>query len=546
MKDWPNLAAMFFNQAERLGDTNFLWAKQDGAFRPITWRQAAARAAALAAALKERGVAPGDRVMLLSENRPEWLIADLGIMAAGAITVPSYVTNGTSDHEYVLTHSGAKGAIVSNAALETKLSAARGFRISMERDWEAATSSRAATPACDAARTDTACLIYTSGTGGRPKGVMLSHGALLSNCVGANTALQSLGLGHEIFLSFLPLSHAYEHTAGQFFPIMIGAEIYYTDAESLAADLKLARPTIMTSVPRLYETMHGRITRGIKRQGGLRAELFAKAVTLGLKKYEGEKLSLGERVMDAICDFTVRKKVRDGFGGRMKAMVSGGAPLNPDIGKFFTALGLTILQGYGQTESAPIVSVNVPETNRVDTVGPPMEGVEVKIADDGEILVRGELVMRGYWDDPEATAAAIRDGWLHTGDVGEIDDKGRLRITDRKKDIIVNSGGDNLAPQKIEGMLTLEPEIAQAMVYGDKRPHIVALIVPNPESDRDAVAEAIERVNARLSVIERVRRFALAPEEFTIANGMMTPTLKVRRAQVIARYRDVLEAMYRG
>jgi long-chain acyl-CoA synthetase len=265
-----------------------------------------------------------------------------------------------------------------------------------------------------------------------------------------------------------------------------------------------------------------------------------------MKRYEGEPLSLGERAMDLVCEVTVRKTVRAAFGGRMKAMVSGGAPLNPDIGKFFTALGLTILQGYGQTESAPIVSVNVRESNRVDTVGRPMEGVEVKIADDGEILVRGELVMQGYWKDPEATAAAIRDGWLHTGDVGEFDEKGRLRITDRKKDIIVNSGGDNIAPQKIEGMLTLEPEIAQAMVYGDKRPHIVALVVAAPEADRNAVAEAIERVNARLNAIERVRRFALAPEGFTIANGMMTPTLKVRRDQVIAKYRDALEAMYRG
>jgi long-chain acyl-CoA synthetase len=545
MKDWPNLAAMFFDQAERRGDANFLWAKRDGgAFAPLTWRQAAAQAAGLAAALKARGVAPGDRVMLLSENRPEWLIADVAIMAAGGITVPAYVTNGPADHEYVLSHSGAKGVIVSTAALEAKLPASRGFTLSMERDWDGLASANV--PRCTAARSETACLIYTSGTGGRPKGVMLSHGALLSNCVGAHGALESLGLGHEIFLSFLPLSHAYEHTAGQFFPVMIGAEIYYTDVESLAADLKTARPTIMTSVPRLYETMHGRITRGVKRQGGVKEKLFRNAVALGLKRYDGEPLSLGERAMDLICDLTVRKTVRAAFGGRMKAMVSGGAPLNPDIGRFFTALGLTILQGYGQTESAPIVSVNVRENNRVDTVGRPMKGVEVKIADDGEILVRGELVMQGYWKEPEATAAAIRDGWLHTGDVGEFDPQGRLRITDRKKDIIVNSGGDNIAPQKVEGMLTLEPEIAQAMVYGDKRPHLVALVVAAPDADRNAVAEAIERVNARLSQIERVRRFALAPEGFTIANGMMTPTLKVRRPQVIARYRNELEAMYGG
>ena len=550
MKDWPNLADMFFDQAQRLGDRPFLWAKRDGgskdAFRPLTWRQAASQAAVLARALAQRGVAPGDRVMLLAENRPEWLIADVAIMAAGGITVPAYVTNGPADHEYVLRDSGAKGVIVSTAALEAKLPPSRGFTISVERDWDTLISDRAEPPACAKARTDTACLIYTSGTGGRPKGVMLSHGAILSNCTGAHGALEKLGLGHEVFLSFLPLSHAYEHTAGQFFPIMIGAEIYYTDAESLAADLKVARPTIMTSVPRLYETMHARITRGVKRQGGLRAKLFHKAIELGLRKYDGKSLGPVGCALDLICDATVRKSMREAFGGRMKAMISGGAPLNPEIGKFFDALGLCILQGYGQTESAPIVSVNLPATNRADTVGPPMKGVEVKIAEDGEILVRGELVMQGYWNDSEATRAALDGGWLHTGDVGEFDAAGRLRITDRKKDIIVNSGGDNVAPQRIEGLLVMEPEIAQAMVYGDKRPHIVALIVPSAELDRDGVGRAIDKVNATLSPIERVRRFVLAPEGFTIANGLLTPTLKIRRNRIVEHYRDALEALYRA
>jgi long-chain acyl-CoA synthetase len=302
----------------------------------------------------------------------------------------------------------------------------------------------------------------------------------------------------------------------------------------------------MTSVPRLYETMHARITRGIKRKGGLSEALFHKTVALGLAKYEGRALGPIERALDALGEALVRKKIKAAFGGRMKAMISGGAPLNPDIGKFFTALGLTILQGYGQTESAPIVSVNLKSTNRIDTVGPPMKDVEVRIAPDGEILVRGELVMQGYWNDAPATAAALQDGWLHTGDVGEIDPAGRIRITDRKKDIIVLSGGDNVAPQRVEGLLTLEPEIAQAMVYGDKRPHLVALIVPQPEADAAGVAAAVERVNGRLAAIERVRRFVLAPEGFTIANGMMTPTLKVRRGAVVERFRDALEGLYHG
>jgi long-chain acyl-CoA synthetase len=545
MKDWQNLAAMFFDQAGSLGDRPFLWAKRDGRFQPVTWRQAAAQTARLTADLQAHGVRPGDRVMLLSENRPEWLVADVAIMAAGAITVPSYVTNGPDDHAYVMRHSGAKGVIVSNATLEAKLPATRGFTISMERDWPGSNGTVAAPP-CTAARKDTACLIYTSGTGGRPKGVMLSHGAILCNCDGAHHALQDLGLAHETFLSFLPLSHAYEHTAGQFFPIMIGAEIYYTEAESLASDLAIVKPTLMTSVPRLYETMHARITRGIKRKGGLSARLFDKTVALGIAKYEGRALGAIDRALDALGEALVRKKIKDGFGGRMKAMISGGAPLNPEIGKFFDALGLTILQGYGQTETAPVVSVNVRSDNRIHTVGRPMKGVEVKIAGDGEILVRGELVMQGYWNDPEATAAALKDGWLHTGDVGEFDAHGRLRITDRKKDIIVLSGGDNVAPQRVEGLLTIEPEIAQAMVYGDKRPHLVALLVAAPDADQAGVAEAVERVNVRLTAIERVRRFALAPDGFTIANGLLTPTLKVRRSAVLARHREALEALYRG
>ena len=558
MKDRTNLAAQFFDQAKARGDQDFLWAKRDGAFRATTWRAAAAQAASLAGALKARGLAPGDRVALLSENRPEWALADVAVMAAGAIAVPAYTTNGPPDNAHVLNDSGAKGVIVSTAALEARLPPDLGgrFVISMERDWGALAARHAATPEDGAAmagawkRTDTACLIYTSGTGGVPKGVMLSHGAILSNCEGAYEALKGLGIGREIFLSFLPLSHAYEHTAGLHFPIMIGAEIYYTDAESLAADMVAVHPTIMTAVPRLYETMHARILRGVRRTGGIKAKLFHRAVELGKRRAEKGRLGPLDALADLVCEATVRKNVRKAFGGRLKAMVSGGAPLEPEIGRFFDALGLCILQGYGQTESAPVISVNRPEANRIDSVGRPLDGVEVRIADDGEILVRGELVMQGYWNDPAATAAAIRDGWLHTGDVGEFDREGRLRITDRKKDIIVLSGGDNVAPQKVEGLLSLQPEIAQAMVYGDKRPHVVALIVPEADAGRDApraaVAEAVDRVNARLGAHERVRRFALVDEGFTIANGLLTPTLKVRRARVVERYRDALENLYGG
>jgi len=419
------------------------------------------------------------------------------------------------------------------------------------------------------ARDETACLIYTSGTGGTPKGVMLSHGAILSNCTGSTKMLAEMGLDDEVFLSFLPLSHSYEHTAGQFFPIMLGAQIYYAEGiDKLAQNMAEVNPTLMTAVPRLYEVMHDRIRRGVQQAGGLSEKLFEKTVALGRKQYEnGGRLGPIDGLQNAVLTKLVRSKVQQRFGGRLKALVSGGAPLNYDIGIFFTALGMRLLQGYGQTESAPVISCNPPSHNRIETVGRIMEDVECKIADDGEIIVRGELVMQGYWNNPDATAEAIKDGWLHTGDIGEFDPDGHLRITDRKKDIIVNSGGDNIAPQRIEGMLTAQPEIGQAMVYGDKRPNLVALIVPDADfaaswaneqdlnsAELDAVmehpnfksviSEAVDRVNSDLSVIERVRRFTLTAEAFTIDNEMMTPTLKIRRHVIRGKYGETLEALY--
>jgi len=406
---------------------------------------------------------------------------------------------------------------------------------------------------------DLACLIYTSGTGGLPKGVMMSHANILSNCYGAFRLLEILGLEDEVFLNFLPLSHAYEHTAGLMFPISIGAEIYFAEgADTLPANLIEARPTIMTAVPRLYETMHQRLLRGIEREGGWKAKLFFLALDLGTKRLADPKaLTIFDRLLDRIVDRLVRDKLRARFGGRLKAMVSGGAPLNPKIGTFFLALGLRLLQGYGQTEASPVVSANRPDKIKIHTVGPPLDGVEVKIAEDGEILVRGAAVMKGYWNEPEATARALAGGWLHTGDVGEIDGDGYIIITDRKRDFIKNSGGDMIAPARVEGYLTLEPEIAQAMVYGDRRPHLVAVIVPAKElldrtSGKDdselvkAINAAVGRVNHGLAAIERVRRFIIAAEPFTTANSQMTPTLKIRRHAIRQVYGAALEALYEG
>lgn len=584
-----NLVAMFQRSAARRGEVPFLWAKREGSYRAWSWQRTARETATLARCLADLGLAPGDRVLLVAENRPEWCIADLAVLTAGGVTVPAYTSNTTEDHAYLLEHSGAIGVVCSGPQLAKRLlpamAQAPGVRFLVAMDplpeaasapmpvlsWQEAMARGESAPEVDVSgrltRSDLACLIYTSGTGGRPKGVMLSHGNIMANLAGAWHLLEILGIGDEVFLCFLPLSHAYEHTAGQFLPIGMAAEIYYAEGvETLSSNLVEAKPTILTCVPRLYEVMRHKITTSVDRQGGLHARLFHLAVDLGKRRLETGSLPPHLRLVDSMLERIVRRKVRERFGGRLKAMVSGGAPLNPDVGRFFQALGLPVLQGYGQTEAAPVISVNLPGRARIETVGPPLQGVEVKIAEDGEILVRGEIVMQGYWKDPEATAQVLRDGWLHTGDIGVIDPDGFIRITDRKKDIIVNSGGDNIAPARVEGVLLLEPEVGQALVFGDQRPHLVALVVPhhdftkkfarahgckpdllelaqNPEF-KAAIGEAVSRANRRLSSIERVRKFQVMPEPFSIENGYLTPTMKLRRHLIIGAYKDLLEKLY--
>lgn len=588
---WRSLPAMFLEQADRLGEKPFLWAKRDGRYRPLSWAETARDIRKFALGLQSIGIGRGERVALVSENRPEWIIADLAIMTAGAITVPAYVTNTIEDHRHNLADSGARAVIVSKPALSARVLAAANqvdtvhTVIAIEPamgqasavdllSWETMLA-HGAEQAADIEETvaaiepdDVACLIYTSGTGGEPKGVMTTHRNILTNCRGAYRVLQSLGLGDEVFLSFLPLSHSYEHTAGEMFPISIGAQIYFAEgAEMLAANMLEVRPTIMTAVPRLYETLHQRIRLGVERKNGLARKMFDQAVAIGQKRLSSRAPSLGERLFDPVLDRLVRAKMRRRFGGRLKAMVSGGAPLNPEIGQFFLALGVTLLQGYGQTEAGPVITCNSPSHIKIDTVGPPLDGVRLRIADDGEILVAGDNVMKGYWNDAEATAQVLREGWLHTGDVGVIDSDGYLRITDRKRDFIKSSGGEMISPARIEGYLSLEPEIGQVMVFGDRRPYLVAVVVPDPEfvahhagedqgadlatlaADQGfnkAVGAAIARVNQRLQPSERVRRFVIAAEPFTIANGQMTPTLKIKRHAIREAYGAALDALYQA
>ncbi|WP_448662125.1 AMP-dependent synthetase/ligase [Sphingomonas sp. CJ20] len=591
LERFDNLVQMFFVRAAERGDAPFLWHKSGGKWHATSWAQAAHQVASLATALQALGLKRGDRVMLVCENRPEFCITDLAIMAAGCVTVPTYTTNTERDHQHIIENSGACAIVVSNAKLaRTVLPAA--IRASSARmvigiddvhaaqqgslefhDW-ATLIARHDTPAAvmaeraTFAREELACIIYTSGTGGSPRGVMQHHGAILHNVAGCCTIIsEDFGWGDEVFLSFLPLSHAYEHTGGQHFPIGLGAQIYYSEGlEKLASNIEEVRPTIMVVVPRLFEVLRTRITKQVEKQGRFAGYLLDRAVTLGGKKASGTA-SLLDKPMDLFLGATLKPKLAKRFGGRIKAMVSGGAPLNPEVGIFFQSLGITFLQGYGQTEAAPVISCNRPSAGlKMDTVGPPLPDVEVRIAEDGEILVRGELVMHGYWRNEEETARVLKDGWLHTGDIGLIDAKGRIKITDRKKDIIVNDKGENVAPQKVEGMLTLQPEILQTMIAGDKKPYMTAVIVPDPEWTQEwcarsgercdfrslshdpdykaAVAAAVERVNRELSVTERVRKFILADGPFTIENEQLTPSLKIRRHVLRQVYGERLDALY--
>jgi len=598
---WPNLVTMFLDRADEHGERPLLSHKQDGAWVAQSWAECRDTVASLSAALIELGINKGDRVMLVSENRPEWCLADLAIMAAGAITVPAYTTNTEADYSHILSNSGARAVIVSTPKLAATLLPAvvdsDACRIVVGIDhlkhgqsgslaifqWDTIIEARAADIVLDRAalraratmqRHDLACIIYTSGTGGSPRGVRQHHGAIMRNIAGANAVIEqdfypSEPVG-ELFLSFLPLSHAYEHTAGQFMPIGMGGQIAYAEGlEKLAANIEEVRPTFMVVVPRLFEVLRTRIAKQIEKQGGLAVTLLNQALRLARKEARGETLSLLDQLLDAALERTIRKSIRAKFGGRLKGMVAGGAPLNPEVGIFFAAIGIAIMQGYGQTEAGPVVSCNRPRARmKMHTVGPPLDQVEIKIAADGEILVRGELVMDGYWMNDAESHRVLQDGWLYTGDIGHIDKDGHLVITDRKKDIIINDKGDNVAPQRVEGMLTLQDEIAQAMVYGDKRPYIVGVVVPEaewaliwardkgmpadlhklarePEFHR-AVMAAVDRVNSRLSVTEKVRRVIIADEAFTTENQQMTPSLKIRRHVLKQVYGERLDKLYAG
>ena len=574
-----NLAGAFFKNAAVLGDKPLLFHKSKGKWIGKNWDEVADSVRRLAGALVAAGIKPRDRVLICAENRPEWAIADLAVISIGAIVVPAYTTNTEDDHVYIMEHSGALIAITSGGLLASRVALAASrvqhmrMLITMDPDtklpnlggrtvhrWQdllakteplANIDSRIAAQDSD----DTCCFVYTSGTGGRPKGVMLTHRSIQA-CIKASIEILSEGGVEENqrFLSLLPLSHSYEHTAGMHLPIQTKSEVWYCEsAEQIGADLQEVSPSLMTAVPRLYDVLHERIMRSIRTKGGFSETLFLETIRLGRKRLESRTLLPHEFFLDLLLEKLIRKKIQARLGGKLKYFISGGAALNPEIGSFFMALGVKLLQGYGQTEASPVISANRPGKIKIETVGPPVAGVEVRFADDGEILVRGDLLMKGYWRDDHSTAATIRDGWLFTGDLGSCDDDGYITITGRKKEIIVNSGGENIVPSRVEALLTIEPEIEQALVDGDRRPWLAAVIVPSAEARATAasdealkllIAETVERANSRLSQIERVRQFIIADEGFTIENSQLTATLKVRRHVVRAQYQDRLAALY--
>jgi long-chain acyl-CoA synthetase len=499
----------------------------------------------------------GDRCLILSENRPYWLMADLAVMNAGGISVPIFTTYSSKDYRYILNDCKPSLIIISNndqfkkikdyinldqqkiisfEKIETRSHLIQN--ILEEENYQKEINNKLK-------RNMPACIIYTSGTSGNPKGVILSHGGILSNCEGAVELLKSLTKKKDpVFLTWLPLSHSYEHTV-QFIQIIVGAKVYYAESlEKLISNMGIARPTIMTAVPRFYQNLYTKININFEKQKGLKKKLINQTLELGKKILKKEQLSIGEKIVNFLCEKLVRKKIRNQFGGNLQAFVSGGGALDKNIGEFLNAVGLPTLQGYGLTEASPVVSCNLPDLVKVESVGPPFRTNKVKIAEDGEILIKGENVMLGYWNLKEETEKAIKNEWLHTGDIGELDQNNYLKITDRKKNIIVNLGGDNISPSKIENILCLNENIKQSFVYGDKKNYLVAIIVTEREINKEKIKLIIENTNKNLTLIEKIKKFVLIHNEFTIENGMLTPTLKLKRKEIIKNYKQQLENLY--
>jgi len=552
----------------------------------------------LSLALTEAGLAPGDRVGLISDSRPEWTIADLAVISAGGVTVPIYPTQSADQVEYILKQTEAVLAIVSNPTQAQKV---RGVRqglpalkgvVLMEGDRHIdgltvtpfdelvarGTALVAADPTADVRyreqaaaipREALATIVYTSGTTGEPKGVMLSHANIMSNVLASAEVL--MAYPEDVALTFLPLSHVYERMVVYRY-LWTGMTICYAESlTTVARDLARVRPTIMAAVPRVFEKVHSAILEKIAEGPAIRRALFEWGVGVGGRcaraKLDGRTPGLADRLQLPLADVLVLKKVRARLGGRFRFIASGSAPLGRHVAEFFFALGVTIVEGYGLTETSPVLSTNRLDRVKIGTVGLALPGVDLRIGDYGEILARGPNVMSGYYKRPDLSAEVLKDGWFYTGDIGEIDADGFLTITDRRKDIIVTSGGKKVAPQPLENTLKAEPLVAEAVIIGEQRRFPAVLIVP-AFGALDAKArelgladlareqllthpriqalyqEALDRLNAKLAQFERIKRFALLPNEFTMERGELTPTMKVRRKVVEDRWKPVIDSLY--
>ena len=551
-----SLVELFFNKLKEVDNTKSFLNSLKSEKLTYSWKDVSDHIFKLSSKLKTL-IKPGDRCLILSENNPNWFIADISIMNAGGISVPIFTTYSDNDYKYILEDCKPTLVIVSNNLQFNKIKKFINNDkikiISFEKvDFNSLLISdifsenlNDKTINNNLKRNMPACIIYTSGTSGNPKGVILSHGGILANCEGAYDLLLPLIKKKDpVFLTWLPLSHSYEHTV-QFVQILIGAKIFYAESlEKLLTNMSEAKPTIMTAVPRFYQNLFNKININFSKQKGFKKKLIDLTVKLGTKKLKKNRLKYYEILIDFVCEILVRKKVKKQFGGSLQAFVSGGGALDQKIGEFLNSIGLPTLQGYGLTEASPVVSCNIPGKIQVETVGPPFKTNLIKIAEDGEILIKGENVMLGYWNKKKETDETIKDGWLYTGDIGEVNEDGNLKITDRKKELIVNLGGDNISPTKIENILCLNENIKQSFVYGDKKNYLVALIVSEKNSNEDEIKKYIEKINKNLSLIEKIKKFLIIHNEFTIENRMLTPTLKLKRKIILENYKKELENLY--
>ena len=559
-----NLLELFFERYKLQDKNSIFLTPLNNNQRSFTWEETKNNILKLSKEISNINQ-KGDRCLLISENRPEWMISDLSIMLSGSITVPAYTTYVEKDYEYIINDCQPKVLIVSNqdqfSKIENilknntsikKIISFEDLKIDKDKYLNfknlnlGNNASESPSSIIDITRKDPACIIYTSGTQGNPKGVILSHGGILNNCEGAMEILEPIVSKNSRFLTWLPLSHSYEH-AVQFVQICVGAKVFYAESiEKLIKNMNDCKPHIMTAVPRFYQNLYQKINSAFNKATGLKKKLISKMLQIGKKKINKQPLSLMDNFFDFILETVVRKKIKSQFGGNLKAFVSGGGPLDKDVGTFLNAIGLPTLQGYGLTETSPVVSCNPFHDIRVETVGPPFKGNEVKIAQDGEILVKGENVMLGYWNNKEETDKVLKDGWLHTGDIGLFEND-YLKITDRKKDILVTPGGDNISPLKIENELVNSELIDQAIVYGDNRPYLVSMLVLSEEKkniNEEEIQKEIEKINKNLTKVEKIKKFFISEEKFSIENGMQTPTMKLKRYKIIQKFKNKFESLY--